>query len=66
MKSEVQWVTEYLPKVGETVLICREKEAGKPIVEQATLVHGGWWKIYGANCKRITAWAPMPEPPVLE
>ena len=61
--AEVRWITEWLPPIGERVLICREKEKGQFIVEQAWLTDGGWWKVYGTNCKKIVAWALMPEPP---
>lgn len=53
---------EALPGEGERVLVCREKEPGEKIVEQAWLTGKGWWKVYGTNCKRILAWRPMPEP----
>lgn len=55
--------TESMPQLGERVLICREKEPGELMVEQAWLTQGGWWKVYGTNCKRILAWRPMPKPP---
>ena len=45
------------------VLICREKEKGKPIVEQGCKDVGGWWKVYGTRVRNIIAWAPMPQPP---
>lgn len=59
------WVApaEDLPRLGERVLICRELEKDEWIVEQARLTQGGWWKVYGTNCKKILAWRPMPEPP---
>ena len=64
-KFKAPWVdpTESLPKLGERVLICREKEPGELFVEQAWLTQGGWWKVFGTNCKRIIAWRPMPKPP---
>lgn len=64
-KFKGPWVapTESMPQLGERVLICREKEPGELIVEQAWLTEGGWWKVFGTNCKRILAWRPMPEPP---
>ena len=55
--------TESMPRIGERVLICREKEPGELLVEQAWLTRGGWWKVFGTNCKRILAWRPMPEGP---
>ena len=54
---------ESMPRIGERVLVCREKEPGELMVEQAWLTQGGWWKVYGTNCKRILAWRPMPKPP---
>ena len=59
------WIdpNERRPREGERVLICREKEKGELVVEQAWLTKGGWWKIFGTNCKRIVAWMPMPKPP---
>ena len=55
-----------MPRLGERVLICREKEPGELMVEQAWLTEGGWWKVFGTNCKRIIAWRPMPKPPEME
>ncbi len=53
-----------LPELGQLVLIARIVEAGVPaVVEQARLTPGGWWKIYGTNCKKILAWRPMPAAP---
>lgn len=53
-----------LPELGQLVLIARIVDAGAPaVVEQARLTPGGWWKIYGTNCKRILAWRPMPAAP---
>lgn len=52
-----------LPRLGERVLICREKEKGELVVEQAWLTKGGWWNIFGTNCKQIIAWRYMPKPP---
>lgn len=65
-KVRAPWLTpeEGLPKEGQRVLICREKEPGELIVEQAWLTRGGWWKVFGTNCKRILAWRPMPEGPM--
>ena len=54
--------TDSMPQLGERVLICREKEPGELMVEQAWLTQGGWWKVFGTNCKRIVAWRPMPNP----
>ena len=64
-KYKGPWVapTESMPRIGERVLICREKEPGELIVEQAWLTQGGWWKVFGTNCKRILAWRAMPKPP---
>ena len=57
-------VAEQIPKPYEGVIIAREKEKGKPLkVEQGMLTEGGWWKVYGANVKRISYWMPLPEPP---
>lgn len=53
-----------LPKMFKPVLIARVKDPDKPLhVEQGMLTPGGWWKVYGTNCKWIVAWMPMPEPP---
>ena len=62
------WVdpAESLPRLGERVLVCREREKDVFIVEQAWLTEGGWWKVFGTNCKRILAWRPMPKPPERE
>ena len=64
-----EWISpeERLPKIGERVLIAREYNPGEPpIVEQAILTPGGWWKVWGTNCKRIIAWRAMPDPPEVE
>lgn len=64
-KFRAPWLApeEGLPGEGQRVLICREKEPGELLVEQAWLTRGGWWKVFGTNCKRILAWRPMPEGP---
>lgn len=56
--------TEFLPKLGERVLICRKRD-GNLLVEQAFYdgVYNASWKVYGSKCKRIIAWRPMPKPP---
>ena len=55
---------EQLPAYGRTVLVARVKDPNlPPIVEQATRCPGDWWKVYGANVKRILAWRPMPQAP---
>ena len=65
LSSAARWIpcSEKLPKVGETVLVCREKEKGVPYIEQATLGVNGWWKVYGTNVKRVDFWRPFPLPP---
>ena len=62
----VCWIpTEYeLPPSRTPVLIAREYEKGQPLrVEHAVLTEGGWWKVFGANVRRVGYWMPMPEPP---
>lgn len=60
-----RWISpdEQQPETFRPVLICREKEPGKPIVEQGHKDLGGWWKVYGTRVKKIICWCPMPEPP---
>jgi len=59
-----------MPPVGRPVLICREKDLGVPIVEQARYLGavGGKlpWKVYGANLSKVDWWMEMPEPPEVE
>ena len=64
-KFKAPWVdpAEKLPRLGESVLICREFTKDELVVEQAWLTPQGWWKVFGTNCKRIIAWRPMPEAP---
>ena len=59
------WIptTERLPQIGQRVIICRQKEKGVPYIEQATLEVGGWWRVYGTNCKKVDFWMPMPNAP---
>ncbi len=64
-KFKAPWVdpAEKLPRLGERVIVCREWNKDELLVEQAWLTQGGWWKVFGTNCKRIIAWRPMPKPP---
>lgn len=59
-----KWIStsERLPERGQRVIICREKEKGVPYVEAARY-DGDWWKVYGANVRRVDWWMPLPEPP---
>lgn len=64
-EAERRWipVTEQLPDRFQPVLVCREKESGKLIVEQGYKDLGDWWKVYGTRIKRIECWMPMPQSP---
>lgn len=61
----VRWipVTERLPDPFVSVIVCRDGAPGKRIVEQGHKDVGDWWKVYGTKTKRVTHWAPLPEPP---
>jgi len=61
---EAKWIPTAvrLPQIGQRVIICRQKE-GVPYIEQATLEVGGWWRVYGTNCKKVDFWMPMPNAP---
>lgn len=53
-------VTEKLPEVGVRVIVCRDE--GK--VEQGIFLGAsGFWKVFGANTKKVTHWQHLPEPP---
>lgn len=53
-------VSDRLPKVGMRVIVCRDE--GK--VEQGIFLGAsGFWKVFGANTKKVTHWQPLPEPP---
>lgn len=57
-------VSERLPAIGERVLVARVYAKDLPLrVEQGTYSVGGWWRVYGANVKRVEYWRPMPLPP---
>lgn len=60
-----EWIdtAKELPEKYKPVIICREKEKGKWLVEQGCLEVGGWWRVYGTRCKKVAYWMPMPEPP---
>lgn len=63
------WIdpAEQLPEVFQRVIIARVYASDEPLrVEQAIYQPGGWWKVYGTNCRKIKAWQPMPEPPEVE
>ena len=63
----IEWRSPDEPlKTFTPILICREKELGKLIVEQGYKEVGGWWKVYGTRVKKIIAWAQMPAPPEKE
>ena len=66
--ATVRWipVTERLPDTFRPVIVCREKEKGKFVVEQGFKDVGDWWKVYGTRTKKVTHWMPMPEPPEVE
>lgn len=57
-------VTERLPEVFVSVLICIPSDAPLPTVKEAYWANGSWgakmW-IYSAN--EVTHWLPLPEPP---
>lgn len=55
---------DQLPKPYQGVIVARLYEAGKPLrVEAGMLTTYGWWKVYGTNCKKVSYWMPLPEPP---
>ncbi len=57
-------VSERLPEYGQPVLVARVYDPGQPLrVEQGKRDVNGWWKVYGANVKRVLYWMPIPEPP---
>lgn len=61
-----EWISpdERLPEEFQRVIIARVYDPGQPLrVEQAIYQPGGWWKVYGTNCRKIEAWRPMPAPP---
>lgn len=61
----IEWrAPEDPPKNYEPVLICREKEKGKYIVEEGCKDLGPWWRVYGTRVKTIINWARMPAPPI--
>lgn len=68
LREQRRWISpnEQQPETFRPVLICREKEPGKLIVEQGYKDLGGWWKVYGTRIKKIIGWMPMPEPPKKE
>ena len=61
---------DQLPPTNVAILICRQKELGVPMVEQARFEGdlGGKlpWKVYGTRCAHVDWWMPMPEPPEVE
>ena len=61
----MEWVSvkERLPDIGAPVIVCREQDKGRFVVEQGYRRLNGFWKVFGANTKRVTHWMPMPEPP---
>lgn len=62
-RRAIEWKSPDAPlEVFVPILICREKEKGKYVVEQGHKDLGGWWKVYGTRIRKIIAWAPMPEP----
>ena len=66
MLERQRWipVAEELPPIGERVIVARVYDPRVPLrVEQGVLTGCGWWKVYGANVKRVLFWMPMPEPP---
>ena len=65
VKEANTWIpsSERLPEIGQRVIICRQKEKGVPYIEQAFLIPGGWWKVYGTNVKKVDYWMPMPAAP---
>ena len=68
-RTNVAWISteKELPPIAKAVLVARLYEAGQPLrVEQAILTPGGWWKVYGTNCKKVSFWAPLPAPPEVE
>ena len=63
-----EWISvkDRLPEPFVPVLICREKEPGKRIVEQGYKDLGKWWKVYGTRVTQIIGWMPMPQPPAAD
>ena len=60
------WIStkDRLPKPYQGVIVARVYEPGKPLrVEAGMLTDKGWWKVYGTNCKKVSYWMPLPEPP---
>ena len=61
-----EWIStkDRLPKPYQGVIVARVSEIGKPLrVEAGMLTTDGWWKVYGANVKKVAYWMPLPEPP---
>lgn len=62
MHTAQEWISvkDRLPEVGMRVIVCRDE--GK--VEQGIFLGAsGFWKVFGANTKKVTHWQPLPEPP---
>ena len=56
-----QWISvkRRLPAQFQPVLCCRKGN----IVEQGYRDVDDAWKIYGARCRNVTHWMPLPAPP---
>ena len=57
-------VSERLPSPGVPVIVARPYDAGPLKVEQGVyLGASGWWKVHGANVRKVLYWMPLPVPP---
>lgn len=63
-----EWIRpeERMPEPFQRVIVAREYERGEPLRVEQGVWQGkayGWWKVFGANVKKVSYWMPMPEPP---
>lgn len=61
-----KWISvkDQLPKVFQSVIVCRKKSDGSTVVEPGMKeLRENEWKVYGTRCKSVTHWMPLPAPP---
>ena len=64
LQEKLRWipVEERLPEVGERVIVARGGKSEQGVY----LGVNGWWKVYGANTKKVTHWMPLPAGPEVD
>ena len=68
VKHMSEWISpeEQMPEPFQRVIVARIYERGEPLRVEQGMWTNGWWKVYGANVRKVSYWMPMPEPPDIQ